>query len=154
MFTWYRNMNRYVKWAGWLSVFFGLIVSGYSAGAILEPGLPAHRGYARYTASAVETDLLAKTQKREAALAAENASLRTRVIVAQLDVNKERRERLLQGIKERELEIQSPQAAATPGYQALIKERVERAKKEIDKLDTDDKSLFKEQTEDQKHKSK
>ena len=39
------------------------------------------------------------------------------------------------------------------GYQALIKERVERVKKEIDKLDANDKSLFDEQTEEQKRKN-
>ena len=145
MFNWYHNMNRYVKWAGWLSVFFGLIVSGYSAASIMEPGFPAHRGYARYTASAVAADIIAKQQKQTAVLIAENAKLHARVIVAQLDVNKERRERLLHGIKDRELEMKSPEAAATPGYQALIKERVDRAKTELDKLDANDKSLFDEQ---------
>jgi hypothetical protein len=120
MFNWYRNMNRYVKWAGWLSVFFGLVVSGYSAGAIMEPGLPAHRGYARYTASAMATDLLDKQKKQTDALTVENEKLRARVVIAQLDVNKERRERLLNSIKDRELELKSPQAAATPGYQDLI----------------------------------
>ena len=145
MFHWYHRMNRYVKWAGWLSVFFGLIVSGYSAASIMEPGFPAHRAYARYTAMTATADLLAKQQKQTDALTTENAKLRARVIIAQLDVNRERRERLLHGLKERELEMKSPEAAATPGYQALIKERADRAKKEIDKLDASDKSLFDEQ---------
>jgi hypothetical protein len=145
MFNWYHRINRYVKWAGWLSVFFGLIVSGYSAASIMEPGFPAHRAYARYTASAVAADIIAKQQKQTEALTAENEKLRGRVIIAQLDVNKERRERLLNSIKDRELELKSPQAAATPGYQALIQERVDRAKKEVDKLDASDKSLFDEQ---------
>jgi hypothetical protein len=145
MFTWYRNMNRYAKWAGWLTAFFALAGYIYSALPIVEPGLPAHRGYARYTASAMAADLLAKQEAQNKALTAENAALRARVIVAQLDVNKERRERLLRDIKDRELEIQSPQAAATPGYQNLLKERIDRAKSEVDKLDANDKSLFDEQ---------
>ena len=145
MFNWYRNMNRYVKWAGWLSVFFGLIVSGYGAASILEPGLPAHRGYARYTASAVETELLDKQQKQTAALTAENEKLRARVVLAQLDVNRERRERLMEDYKKRDLELQSPEVKAAPGYEALVKERVDRVKKELDKLDESDKSLFNEQ---------
>jgi hypothetical protein len=152
MFNWYRDMSRYAKWAGWLTAFFSLIVAGYSAAAILEPGFPAHRGYVRYVDAQTATDLLAKEQKREAVLAAENDKLRARVVLAQLDVNKERRERLLHGIKDRELEMKSPEAAATPGYQALIKERVDRAKEEINKLDANDKSLFDEQAKSQKHK--
>ena len=145
MFNWYHNINRYAKWAGWLGAFFALIGYGYSALPVMEPGFPAHRGYARYTASAMATELLDKQQKQTAVLIAENEKLRGRVIIAQLDVNKERRERLLNSIKDRELELKSPQAAATPGYQALIKERADRAKKEIDKLDASDKSLFDEQ---------
>jgi hypothetical protein len=145
MFNWYRNTNRYAKWAGWLTAFFALAGYVYSALPVVEPGLPAHRGYARYTASAMAADLLDKQQKQNAALTAENDKLRGRVIIAQLDVNKERRERLLRDIKDRELEMQSPQAAATPGYQGLLKERVDRAKKEVDKLDASDKSLFDEQ---------
>ena len=67
-----------------------------------------------------------------------------RVIHAQLDVNQERRERLLGVTKERELELST---ATTPQYKARIQESIDRAAVELKTLGEDDKSLFKEQKE-------
>ena len=68
-----------------------------------------------------------------------------RIIVAQLDANKERRERLLRENKDREIELQSPGATATPQYRALVQERLDMNKKDIEELDRKDKTLFDEQ---------
>lgn len=135
MFDWYRRMGRIAQGASWAGALFAVVVSGAGAYGVVEPILPAHRGYVRSTEQ-VQADKLAE-----------------RLIVAQLDINKERRERLLDDVQKRELELQSPEVQSNTGYQALIKERVERVKKEIDKLDANDKSLFDEQTEEQKRKN-
>ena len=141
MFGWYTRMGRYAQGASWLGAFFAVVVSGYSAAGIVEPILPAHRLYVRTT-----------EQEQTAALLARQEKLVGRLILAQLDINRDRRERLLEDFKRRDLELQSPEVKAAPGYEALVKDHVERVKKELDKLDVDDKSLFNEQTEDQKRR--
>jgi hypothetical protein len=68
-----------------------------------------------------------------------------RIITAQLDANKEHRERLLRETKDRELELQSPGAASLPQYKQRVQESIDRAGAELKKLDESDKSLFDEQ---------
>jgi hypothetical protein len=104
-----------------------IVVTGTAALQIIEPVMPAHRGYVRATEDQIRQQLAA------------------RLIVAQLDINRERRSRLLDEAKQRELELQSDQAKATPQYRAIVQDRVNRIKEELDGLSASDKSLFDEQ---------
>ena len=55
------------------------------------------------------------------------------------------RQRLLDEEKKRELELADPTVKATPNYEALVQQRVDRIKSELNTLDEQDKSLFNEQ---------
>ena len=68
-----------------------------------------------------------------------------RIIFAQLDANKERRERLLRENKDRELELQSLDAQKLPKYKQELQDGIDRNSNELKALEQKDKSLFKEQ---------
>ena len=116
--------RRYAKTRNWFLATCTAIATVGSAWIFVEPAIPAHRGYVRDT---------------------ERTILIERIIVAQLDVNRERRERLLRQSKEHELELHSSGAASLPQYKQRIQESIDRAGAEIKKLDESDKSLFDEQ---------
>ena len=120
----WRSLSRTVKVIGYFGVVSAAIVSGAQAVPYIEPYWYAHRGYVRY----YDHDQLAPILKRLAQV--------------QLQQDSDRRERLLDEAKKRELELQDPTVKATPAYEALVQDRVERIKSELDKLDKDDKSLF------------
>ena len=124
--TWYGRLSRAVKIIGWFGVISAAIVSCATALPIMEPYWFAHRGYVR-TYSAPASD-------------------HARLIEVQLDVNSERRERLLNDIKKWELELESDQAKQLPKYHELIQQQVDRASSTVKKLDENDNSLFKEKT--------
>ena len=77
--------------------------------------------------------------------AAARETIIPRIIFAQLDANKERRERLLRENKDRELELQSPGAQALPKYKQELQDGINRNSEELKALEQKDKSLFKEQ---------
>ena len=120
---WWRGLSRTVKIIGYVGVVMGAITATATAWPTIEPWLAATRGYVRDS----------------------HAPLLGRIIVVQLKQNHNERERLLEEVKKRELELQSDQAKATPQYQALVKDRVERIKARINALDKDDNNLFNEQ---------
>ena len=69
----------------------------------------------------------------------ETGRLADRVISAQLDVNKERRVRLTNDLKD--LKNQHP----PPDYRDFIQERIDLRQKELDRLDANNKALLAEQ---------
>lgn len=123
MFAWFSGLNRAIKVATYAGALLTVIVSGAEAWGIVEPIMPAHRAYVRST----EHPLLA------------------RLIVAQLDIDREKRERLLHESQERELELNTPDASATPQYKQLLQERINAIKGQLQQLDDDDKALDDEQ---------
>ena len=105
-----------------VSAITGAIVGVAKAAPIVEPWWIAHRGYVR---------------DRE-------APLLDRIIEVQLNQNADKRQRLLDEVPKRELELQSEQAQKLPQYRALVQSRVDRVKSELKTLDEQDKSLFNE----------
>lgn len=77
--------------------------------------------------------------------AAARETIIPRIITAQLDAHKERRERLLRENKDRELELQSPGAQALPKYKQELQDSINRNSEELKSLEKDDKALSKEQ---------
>lgn len=120
--NWFNSLSRLTKIASFAGAILAVVVSGAAAINIVEPVLPAHRGYVRNT----ELPLI------------------VRVITAQLGVNREERERLLNESKQRELELAKPEVQSTPAYQKLLQERYDHVKKRLDEIDKDDKALIEE----------
>jgi hypothetical protein len=116
--------SRYTKTRNWLIGVASAVVTLAAASAVIAPYAEA---VTPVTHSYYRTVVL------------------PRVITAQLDVNQERRERLLGETKRRELELKSPDAANTPQYKALVQEQIDRAAADLKNLDKNDESLFKEQ---------
>jgi hypothetical protein len=127
MFAWFFGLNKVAKIATYVGAILTVIVTGASAWGIVEPIMPAHRGYVRSTEGDAITPVMA------------------RLIVAQLDIDREKRERLLRESKDRELELTSPDASNTPQYKALLQERLDAIKGQLQQLDDDDKNLTTEQ---------
>lgn len=77
--------------------------------------------------------------------AAARTTIMPRIIMAQLDANKERRERLLRENKDREIELLSPGAQALPKYKQELQDSINRNSNELKALEERDKSLSQEQ---------
>ena len=120
----YRRASLTVKLIGWVGIVSGAIVGVAQAWPFVEPYWYAHRGWVRtYDAS-------------------ELAPWQQRIIKIQVQQDADRRERLLDEVQKRETQLQDPSVKATPEYEALVKQRVERVKSELKELDDQDKSLF------------
>jgi hypothetical protein len=118
--TWRRKT---VTICGLIAAITGAVVGVAKAAPIIEPWWYASRGYVR-------DDM--------------HQPLLERIIEVQLNQNSEKRQRLLDEVPKRELELQSEQAKHLPQYRALVQSRVDRVKSELKTLDEKDKSLFNE----------
>jgi hypothetical protein len=114
---------QYVKWIGSIGTVAGAIYAVAQAAPIAEPILPAHRAWVREVTEPVLQ----------------------RVIKMQLAQNDERRQRLLDEVQKREIELQSPQVQQLPQYKNLVQQRVDRIKSELKTIDEQNNNLFKEQ---------
>jgi hypothetical protein len=123
MFEYWKNLSSTLKLASYVVLVASGLVSISAAWAVIEPFAPAHRAYVRQS----EMPIL------------------DRLILAQLDINDVRRDRLIGEAKSRDLELQSDQAKTTPQYKAIVQDRVDRIKQELESIDKQSGNLFKEQ---------
>ncbi len=124
---WWKGVSRTVKLVSYVGVVSGAIVASAQAWPILEPYWYAHRGYVRQYDDAHANAII------------------KRLIQVQLDRDNDQRQRLLDEAAKREIELQSDQAKQLPQYRDLVQSRVDRIKSELNTLDEQDKSLFREQ---------
>jgi|SRR5665213_795394 len=124
--TWSTWRRKTVTICGLIAAITGAVVGVAKAAPIIEPWWYAHRGYVREYDQEITGPLL------------------QRIIEIQLNQNSDKRQRLLDEVPKRELELQSDQAKQLPQYRALVQSRVDRVKEELKSLDEKDKSLFSE----------
>jgi hypothetical protein len=127
MFGWFHRLSFTVKIIGFIGVVATALVSVAQAWPYVEPYVYAHRGYVRYYDDEHMHQML------------------QRVIKVQIEQNRERRQHLLDEVKQRESELQSDPAGQFPQYKAMLQERVDWMKSNLKKLDQEDEALFKEQ---------
>lgn len=120
---WWGRLSRWTKLAAFVGAAMGAVSATAIAWPTLEPWVYASHGWSR---SEIHEPLL------------------QRLVKIQLKQNHDEREQLLEEVKKRELELTSDQAKATPQYQELVQQRVNRVKERLNELDKDDANLFKE----------
>jgi len=124
--NYWRNLSLTVKLIGYIGVAAGALVSVAQAWPLVEPYWYAHRAYVR----AYDAD--------------HENPWHQRVIKVQLQQDKDRRSSLLNEEAKWELELQGTQAQSLPQYHALIQQRVDRIKEDLNSIDAEEKSLFNE----------
>lgn len=126
--VWGNNLRKTItSFVALVAATAGAIAAVPPAWAVVEPYFYAHRGYVRDYDSEQLKPIV------------------SRLVKIQLAQDTDRRQRLLDEVQKRELELQSDQTQQLPQYKELVQQRVDRVKKELNELDEQDKSLFEQQ---------
>jgi len=128
--NWWKSLSRTVRVISYVGITSGAIYSTSQAWPIVEPYWYAHRAMLRAAQ--------AQSQAKQETV---NSEIRDLTITAQLDINDERRERLLHDAQKWELELQSDQAKTTPQYHELVQDRLDTIKKTLKRIDNSDELL-------------
>ena len=122
----WRRTPQAIKYIGYVGTVAGAVYAISQAAPVAEPFAPAHHAWVREI------------------LHEDTEPLLQRVVEMQIAQNDGRRQRLLDEAAQRELELQSDQAKQLPQYRALVQQRVDRIKTELNTIDKQNESLFKE----------